>query len=35
MVAMALRSTDELFHVHLYSWFRLVGLTDKLVEVCV
>lgn len=32
-VAMALHSTDELFHVHLYSWFRSVGLTDRLVEI--
>lgn len=33
MVAIALRSTDELFHVHLYDWFRSVNLTDKLIEV--
>lgn len=32
MVAMALRSNDELFHVHLYNWFRSVELTDNLIK---
>lgn len=35
MLALALRegSSDELFHVILYSWLLSVGLTDKLIEI--
>ena len=33
MVALALHSTDELFHVHLYTWLRSVEMVDRLVEV--
>lgn len=33
MVALVLRSDDELLHVTLYSWFISEGMEHKLVEV--